>query len=347
MKTLKKRILSGAMAGVLAMSLAVPAFASGTGTTTTPTNMTTAFDGSYEAPNIDVVVPQTGTVVINPYGLGVTATKTGGGKVNLTGQVMSVPLAVTNKTGMWLTVGATATAVLPTDTTMKLTAASTKGSGTEGEEGYVAPATGKSAFIQLEVVQAPASVVGANDAAIADLVIDASAVAANWTNSGKIVVSAKGATNENLATLKPATMGGTNGAFSAYAAGSVGLVRLSGDCTSGPKAPWDENDTFNVNVVFSFVPTEAPSHRIITTGVTGATADITSAKVGEAVVVTLTGTDSKTYNPATALAVTDADGGTVTVTTAAVGGGAASGAAAITASFTMPDSDVTITGTFD
>lgn len=343
MKTLKKRILSGAMAGVLAMSLAVPAFASGTGADTpTTTNMTTAFDGSYEAPNIQVVVPTTGTVVINPYGLGTTVEKSNNTKVTLTGQVMSAPLAVKNQTGMWLNVGATATAVLPADATMKLAAASTKGTPDleETDPNYVLPATGKSAFVQLEVVQAPATVVG-NDTTVGDLIIDASAVAANWANSGKLTVSAKGATADNLAVLKPADMTGTDGGFKAYKAGSLALFRLSGDCTSGPKAAWSEDDTFTVNVVFNFVPAEAPSHTI-TYNLTNATAPTTvSAKEGETVTLTIAATAGNTYD-ANSCTVEDAEGNDLqpTITGAA-------GADSITVSFTMPATNVTVEATFN
>lgn len=349
MKTLKKRILSGAMAGVLAMSLAVPAFASsggGTDTPTTPKNMATEFSGKYEAPNIEVIVPTTGTVVINPYGLGTTVSKSDNSKVTLTGQVMSAPLAVKNQTGMWLNVGATATAVFPADATMKLAATSTKGTPDkeETDPDYVAPASGKSAFVQLEVVQAPATVAGA-DANVGDLIIDASAVAANWANSGKLTVSAKGATADNLAVLKPADMTGTNGGFKAYKAGSVALFRLSGDCTSGPKATWDAKDTFTVNVVFNFVPAEAPT-QTITYALTGATTPTTtSAKEGESVTITITGTSTKTYD---SCVVTDASGGTVTATV--YGAGTQTNAAntdnAIDVTFTMPAGGATVTAEF-
>lgn len=56
MKTLKNRILSGAMAGALALSLAVPAFASNS----------TDITGTYQAVTIDVTVPTSGTAQINP-----------------------------------------------------------------------------------------------------------------------------------------------------------------------------------------------------------------------------------------------------------------------------------------
>ena len=52
MKNMKQRVISGAMAGVLAVSLAVPAFAAGKSTKVT---------GTYKDIPISVVVPTTGT----------------------------------------------------------------------------------------------------------------------------------------------------------------------------------------------------------------------------------------------------------------------------------------------
>ena len=64
MKSLKKRILSGAMAGVLALSMAVPAFAEDPA----PTNTTTVFTGAYQEADIAVTVPGAVEAFLNPYG---------------------------------------------------------------------------------------------------------------------------------------------------------------------------------------------------------------------------------------------------------------------------------------
>ena len=60
MKNFKNRVLSGALAGALAVTMAVPAFAAANSTEITAT---------YEEPTISVVVPQSGTAMINPYGM--------------------------------------------------------------------------------------------------------------------------------------------------------------------------------------------------------------------------------------------------------------------------------------
>ena len=102
MKTLKTRILSGAMAGVLAMSLAVPAFAADA---EAPKNQT-VITGAYTETVIDVVVPGTVDAVINPYGLGTTVTKSDGTKIAVTGQVITPTQTITNNTDLNLIVGA-------------------------------------------------------------------------------------------------------------------------------------------------------------------------------------------------------------------------------------------------
>lgn len=264
MKTLKKRILSGAMAGVLAMSLAVPAFAADT----TPPKNTTVFTGAYEETDIAVTVPGSIQAFLNPYGLGTSVTKSDDSKVDITGQIVSIPQAITNESGLDLTVGATITgeivAVEGVEATqlMKFNAVTTKGVGSNPEEeGYVAPATAKSAFVQFQAVQAGSAVAGADADAIADPIIVESAKAATWTAAGvkSVTVGTKAVTEDNLATLKKATLD-TDGAFTAYPAGSAVLIRLTGDCVTSPKIGWTDNDSFKVTVAFTFTPvaTTAP-----------------------------------------------------------------------------------------
>lgn len=338
-----KRLATLALAGVMTLSLAIPAFAADD-----TTNMTTNITGGYAQSAIDVVVPTTGAVVINPYGMGVTVSKSGGAKVTMAGQVMTAPLSVKNKTDMWLSVGAEVSATVPETSGVKLTAATTKGVNADNPEAadYVAPATGKSAFVQLEVVQAPAAVIGTdvdatgttNADALQDKIIDACANSDNWADAGKVTVPSKGSTQQaDLATLAPAAMD-TNGTFDTYAAGSIGLFRLSGDCVANPgKTAWADTDTFTVTVAFSFVPQAAPSYDI-TYALTGVTAPtVTSAKAGDSVTLTLTANTGATFD---SVSVTDASGAAVTTTTDPT---TVSGADSVDVTFTMPVGGVTVT----
>lgn len=248
-----KRILATALSVAMALSLAVPAFAEDT--PPAPKNQI-IITGAYAESDIDVVVPSTANAVINPYGLGTTVTKSDGNtKVTLTGQIMTPALAIKNKSNLKLNVGATVSAVINDGSTMKLATNTTKGVGDDPDaEGYVPPATGKSAFVQLEVVAAPSTVIGSDDGDLQDLIIDESAKESNWTAAKKLTVGTKAVSStEALATLN-AGIGADEDTFADYKAGSIGLFRLAGDCVTSPKEAWAATDGFVATIVFSFAP---------------------------------------------------------------------------------------------
>jgi len=258
MKT--NRFVSLALAGAMATAMTVPALA------VDPPNMSTKFTSTYTAPTISVVVPQSAAAVINPLGLGMSVKDSNDANFNLTGQIVSAPAAIENKSDLRLDIGATVIgsikAVSDADfTLMKFAATTTKGSGTEGTEGYVAPATGKSAFVQLQVASGGAAFASKEDVdAIQDAVIAESAKDATWASAGAVTVSTKEVTGTKLATLEKPTIDTTDGSFTSHKAGSVALIRLTGDCVKAPKGGWSEKDGFEVNVTFTFEPAaDAPS----------------------------------------------------------------------------------------
>lgn len=265
MNTMKKRVLSGVIAAASAASMALPVFAA--------TNMNTEITGTYSAPEISVTVPTTGRAVINPYGLGTTATKSDGTEVTIAGQIATGPLYITNESTLKLSVGAsvlgeiTARGEGDTTTPLKFATASTKGNGTNpDEEGYVAPATAKSVYVKLQVADTKltATVDATDEAATAanvlDAVIDEYVKETAWTEAAKkeLVVGIKEVKGEELATLGDPAVD-ADGDITSYKAGSIVMFRLTGDCTESPKTPWDEDDGFKVNVAFTFKPAPAAS----------------------------------------------------------------------------------------
>lgn len=331
-----KKLLSLALAGLMALSLAVPAFAADPNST--------VISGAYKDVVIDVVVPATGAAFINPYGLDLKVkediTNSSSNEVTISGQqIVSAPMALKNKTAMDLNVSATVTGTitpLPESATssvlMKFNANTTKGVGTNPEaEGYVAPATGKAAFVYLQAKQEPA-LTGA------DAAVDATAIAAKyaaWTASAydenkDVVVATKAATKDNIVVLRAAAMDNSD-AFASYKAGSIALFRLTGDCTSGPKAGWTEDDKFTVTVAFSFTPAEITKYAVTIGTITGGTvtADVTQAAEGDE--VTLTATPSTAGQTATYTVKKAGGTDTVTVTNG---------------KFTMPAYAVEVTATF-
>lgn len=332
-----KKLLSLVLAGVMALSLAVPAFAADPNST--------VISGAYKDVVIDVVVPATGAAFINPYGLDLKVkediTNSSSNEVTISGQqIVSAPMALKNKTAMDLNVSATVTGTITpiaaaegvTPVLMKFNAKTTKGAGSNPESpDYVAPATGKAAFVYLQAKQEPA-LTGA------DTAVDASTIAAKyaaWTASAydenkDVVVATKAATKDNIVVLRAAAMDNSD-AFASYKAGSIALFRLTGDCTSGPKAGWTEDDKFTVTVAFSFTPAEITKYAVTIGTITGGTvtADVTQAAEGDE--VTLTATPSTAGQTATYTVKKAGGTDTVTVTNG---------------KFTMPAYAVEVTATF-
>ncbi len=320
MKTLKNRIISGAMAGVLAASLAVPAFAAGN---------TTEVTGSFKAVTIAVDVQPKAVAFINPYGLDIDVpedgqtTTAGAATTKISGQqIVSAPMALKNKTGMDLSVNASVTTTIPAaaagEVAMKLAANTTKGVGSSPEEeGYIAPATAKSAFVYLEAKQEP-TLIGADAAITANAIAGKFAAWAPSTfDASKHVVlnATKAVAKDDLVILRAADMGGTNGAFNEYKAGSIALVRLAGDCVTSPKDEWKTTDTFTASIAYTFAPANITKYAVTLTP-TGAQTDDTfvvdSPNAAEGDTVKLTVTLGATSTSVTPRVIAPAAGVTLT-----------------------------------
>jgi hypothetical protein len=249
-KNYMKKIGSLALAGVMAFSLAIPAFAvegeteegekkEETSSSTTAEN-TTVVDTKYQKVEIEVTVPTTGSAQINPYGLPVEVMlkdgKTAAGKI--TGQqITTAPIYVTNDGDVALTMGATVT-----------------GKATEGVSLLTkanARSTTKDVVAQVQVVAAPDTVVGAATG-IDDLAIKAFIDEDNWEGASSVAVSTTATTNDNLVTLAAMTKDKDDNEL--YAEGGVALVRLNGTVTESPATPWAETDGFTTTIAFSFKP---------------------------------------------------------------------------------------------
>lgn len=330
MKTMKNRILSGAMAGVLAMSLAVPAFAA---------DNTTVVTGSYKAVTIDVTVPTTGTAFINPYGLDLDVDDGASGTVTIKGQqIVSAPMSISNESAMDLSVSATVTGEVDlTKTDMKLATSTTKGTGVEGDADYIAPATGKSAFVYLQAKQEP-TLTGASIAA-ADVAAKCAAWAASaYDEATDVIVGTRAVTKDNLVTLRAATV---NAGTATYNAGSVALFRLTGDCVAAPRASeWKETDTFKTTIAFTFLPATVEKYAITEGTHTSAagsvpTVALSATTAAEGDTVTITATGVAVSDTAVAAVVTPETGNVINVTLTENSG-------TWTGTFTMPASPVTV-----
>lgn len=347
---MKKRVLSSTMAGVLALSLAVPAFASG---------QETVVEGTYQAVDIAVTVPETGKAFINPYGLDIevpedAADSGNSNKATISGQqIVSAPMAIKNESKMDLKIGATVTGTIKTGSTMTFATASTKGTPElpDSDPNYVAPSTSKNAFVYL---QAKATTAADTDLVDTSANVTAAKVAtafAAWEPEAydaatDVIVGTREAKTENLVTLRAATVDASNTVT--YNPGSIALFRLSGDCPASPRTAWADADGFTANIAFSFSVANIKKYTVTKGTIQDTSGSDLSGSVtytgpavvpaeGDTVVVKYAGFQSGEYVTVT---LKDADG-----TVLAAGDGAsitgASGADAVV-TFKMPAKNVTI-----
>lgn len=320
-----KRFGSVIMAGALALSLAVPAFA----------DKTVTIDGGYEAIPISVSVPTSGTAQINPYGLPVDFTLSDTiTKVNVSGQqITSAPLSIRNQGVTKLAVNAT----LAVDT-----------SGTDNSVEVVKAdlTTQKGKEINLALQVAGLSdnkyAVSSLDTTLEDNIIKAFADTATWANANSLKAenTASGTALADAAVAKSASALAVLGAASEGAGGlitygkdSIAVFRLTGKLNESPvKAgasagdpdvddPWTTNDKFSATVVFKFKPAKAATlgldkTNLALTAVTPGTtnkgtvkATLTAGDAGESVA-----SWKWTSDPATDITLANDTTDTVTVT---------------------------------
>lgn len=223
-----KKLATLALAGAMALSLAVPAFAA-----ETDLEQSTEITGTTQTPTISISVPATGAVVLNPYKMTVDLTPDDtSDDVTSDAQIISANSYIKNKTDVALTVSATVTgktageAVFATATT----------------QGGTKAVTTKSAFVYLEVVNA-----GAGDDADATEPTTAPTwgTAYDAKAANQVLLAAKAVTKANMLTV-PAVADGSS-SFIAY--------RLAGDAASSPTKAWTSADTVSATIAFTFIPT--------------------------------------------------------------------------------------------
>jgi hypothetical protein len=244
-KNFMKKIGSVALAGVMAASLSIPAFASTTTTpaaeTTTDPN-TTVVDGAYKEIAIAVTVPATGTAQINPYGLPVEFKKSESSTkaAKVTGQqIVTQPLYISNEGDVALDINATVTTTIPKTSKMSIVAAKPADTDTE-----------KDAYVYLQMVQSANKTL---DETGTDKIADECAADATWAKASQLVLSTddKVSSDAALATLAASKV--TTDSVT-YNVGSIVLYRLAGDVVTKPDSDWAETDTFSASIAFTFTP---------------------------------------------------------------------------------------------
>lgn len=217
-----KRFASTAMAGALALSLAVPAFAAGG---------QTVIAGTYEAIDLSVTVPATGKAIINPYGLPYKLNADN----SVSGQQITTaaPLLIQNKSAVALVVTANLKGEASTGVTLEDNTASTD---------YTIE-TDKKLRVEFQAFEADG--VDTNNATDMDVLIPKFIA----LEDGDAALKGDVTTTAGDATGNLVLREGKDGELQN---GGAAFIRLSGEVAK--KAEWATTDTFTATVAFTFEP---------------------------------------------------------------------------------------------
>lgn len=211
-----KKIMSSALAGVMALSLAVPAFAADG-----DLEQSTAITGTTQAPTIKITVPATGTVTVNPYKMEVTV-----GSDTKTDQIISATQFIENASDVAVKVSAQVTGTAAGNLAFATASTQTKA------------VTTNSVFMYFEMV---ASDDGSTEPTWA--------TAYDSKSATQILISTKATKKADMLTLAAGT--GT----AAASTGGYAAFHLAGDAASTPTTAWAAADKADVAIAFTFTPT--------------------------------------------------------------------------------------------
>lgn len=260
-----KRIASTAMAGVMALSLAVPGLAAEKSTTIT---------GAYKAVTLAVTVPSTGKAIINPYGLPIALDETS----KVTGQQITTgaPYMVENRSEVALSVSANVIAAATGD--FEFSATDPTGTDKAGHVIFqMFPAAGVT-----EANATDTAAVAAKFAALPDDSPDPTKdITLDDTATG-------GVGEDDIIVIRGANANGE------LQDGGAAFFRLSGTVVQKPATAWAVEDGFTAKIVFTF----APSTYKVEGGSLAADATTLNAAAGTAT-ITLTPPTGVTVTSAT------------------------------------------------
>ncbi len=301
-----KKITSMFLALVMALALAVPAFAS---------SGTVKVDGSIQLPTINVVLPTTASMVMNPYKMSVKLDPKDPASA-VQDQIVSPVMEVKNLSNIDVQVGIKVQGTIKntTDTAPAFKASSAAAS--TDKEAYI--------YVAFEIGDAGLDVTDTNGSGGSTVVLDAT--------EQEVTDFASTASAGNANTLK------ASADLKAPATDGVLGFKFFGDVA--PVTTWTDKDTMAATIAFTFTPVANDPTATTTYGITigtitngTATADVATAAAGDTVTLTATPNSGET---SVAWTVTGASGN-VTVTP--------DGSNALVGTFTMPAEAVTVTAT--
>ena len=232
-----KKLISTAMAGVMALSLSLPAFADDV-----------KVEGSINLPTINMVLPTTASMIMNPYELNVKLNPKDPAETPVDDQIISPLMTVKNLSNIGVKVA--------------VSVQGTKGRGTAAFAAATTQGSTKST-VKEAFVYAMFSI-GDPDMAIDDITAPSTVPSADAAYLTILSETAKEVTKLAAADAASTTAGavnvltGTTGKTAAE--GGVLGFRFFGDMTQAPVAadgssdPWTDKDILSATVSFTFSP---------------------------------------------------------------------------------------------
>lgn len=268
-----KKLISGVMAGVMALALAVPAFATA-GTVNRPLAESTEstfeveLEGLIYTPTIRVQVTDSGSVYVNPSESVVAGvlTKALDGTTDLDYSfedltVVSTPILIRSDTDKALTVSATATAKVPTTSGITLSATKPGSTETAKKVSLYVTGNGSTELGDAAALAGRQDTTDANNpvdlpALDADNAIAGAGAAASNNNTTSVLLAEDATTHVWKATASEASSIAAADQFKTgdkvtSVTPQYGVVMIAGDVA--PKCnTWTENDVVNVTVALTF-----------------------------------------------------------------------------------------------
>jgi hypothetical protein len=296
-----KKILSLTMALAMVLALAVPALA------TDATTRNIGVGTETRVGVIDITIPATGTIVLNPYQMKATTDTDSTGSYH---QIWHVPVSCKNKSTFGLNVNAVITGELGDDSSAQFVATAPKDTSTS-----------KDVFLYAEF--------GVSDKATTQ---PTWATEYNKSNANQVLIALAPAAGSPQPTAKTvATLGATNGTD---AGANYLWLKFDGALSKTPSEAWSAGDTVSAAVALTLIPTVDTVYKVNVVNTTSKTADGTVAlnydlaPAGTQITVTCTAGDL---------------GGTPTVTVTQGSTKIALIEDSETPAFVMPAGDVTVT----
>lgn len=256
-----KRFASLAMAGAMALSLAVPAFAVDD----------TVITATYEEVPLEVDVPGDTDAIINPFGLPVALDEEE--TIFVSGQQIVTPtMVVKNKSAVALKFAATVTGDIPAADGGATNHASFATTAVQPND------AGNSIFVEFEAFAAP-TVTDDTDSEAVDKLYAALDSADRKVKATVAATDVPASDVDDGLILREGKEGATQ-------RGGAAFIRLTGSMAQAPTTnPWAETDSFTVTIAYTFTPDEY----VVTLGTAATGAEAITGTASKEATWTITG----------------------------------------------------------